>query len=104
MVQTAPDHLDDVRRTGHVEPKIFLIKLMDQSLETVDQLLCVPALDEHDEIARFAVRRDEQSAPERTFQRVLKILRSRRQALDRTHSVNRVGLRGQSLNSLQISR
>src|SRR5437879_4027479 len=74
--QTAPDHLDDIRRTGDVNSKICFIELVHDSLDALDRLLWVLVFKEHQDIARFAVLGDQQPTPKRAGERVLKTLRS----------------------------
>ena len=104
MRQAAPDHLHDVGRTGDVNSEIPFIELVHDLLETLDRLLGVLALKKHEDIAGFTVRRDQQPAPKRTGQRVLKTLRPRGQTLDCVHRLDCVDLLREFLDSTQIAR
>jgi hypothetical protein len=76
--QAPPKHLRHVGRTGDVNSKILLVERMHNSLETHDRLFGALAFHEHDHIAGLAVFGDQQPAPERAGQRVLKTLRAPR--------------------------
>ena len=102
MLQAAPDHLYYVGRSGDVNSKIFVIELMHDALDTLDQRLRVFPLEENNEIARLAILRDQQSAPKWARHRVLKAFRPGSQALDRVHPVDAVDLLREFLDSTEI--
>src|SRR5207302_10262394 len=102
MIQAEPDHLYYVGRSGDVNSKIFVIELMHDTLDTLDQRLRVFPLEENNEIARLAILRDQQSAPKWARHRVLKAFRPGRQARDRVHRVGAVGLPREFLDWSEI--
>lgn len=104
VCQAAPNHLHHIGRTGDVNSKILLIELMHDSLEMPDRLLGVFAFHENDDIAGPTVLDDEQPAPKRTSQRVLKTLRPLGQTLDRAHRIDRLDLLLEFLDSTEILR
>ena len=63
MHEVAPDHFDHVWRTGHVNAEVALIELIDGLLEPANEFFAPFAGKENDEIARFAVVRDEEPMP-----------------------------------------
>src|SRR5207248_9979224 len=101
--QAAPEHLHHVRRAGDVNSKVSLVQLMHDALETADEFLRVASLGKHDDIGRLAVVGDQQPAPERTGQCILKTLRPNAQTLDRAYLINRLNLLSQLLDPLQIT-
>ena len=104
MRQTAPEHFNHVRRTGDMNLKIARLQLMHDLLQLLDRPFCVPAFHEDDDVGGLPIGRDQQAAPERTFQRVLKTFWSFSQTLDCTHSAYGMDSLGQPLNFFQISR
>jgi hypothetical protein len=74
------------------------------SLDALDRLLWVLVFKEHEDVTGFAVLGDQQPAPKRARERVLKTLRSFSQALDRAHLVDRVDLLREFLDSTQVTR
>ena len=104
MSETAPDHFNHVRRTGDMNVKIARLQLVHDLLQFLDRPFRVPAFHEDDDVGGLPIRRDQQAAPERTFQRVFKTLWSFRQTLDGAHSTDGADPLGQPLNLSQISR
>ena len=75
VIQIAADQLNDVRRSRHVDAKIFLVELVHDPLELIDRFFRFLAVKKHDDVAGFAILRDQQPAPKRALNGVLEILR-----------------------------
>jgi hypothetical protein len=104
MRQAPPDHFDDIGRTGHVDPEIALIEIMHDLLQSCDGFPSLLPFNEHDEVARLSVRRDQQPFPKRTGQRIVEVLWPGGQAFDRANRIDRLDLARQLADSREITR
>src|SRR5438105_4164580 len=102
MRNTAFKDLDHVRRAGDMDPEIASVYFVRDSFEITDKLSGIFGVSENNDVARFPVLRDQQPAPERTGDRVLNILRSVSQTLDRGDAVDCFHLLSELLHSGQI--
>src|SRR6266568_1082575 len=76
---------------------------MHDLLEALDRLFGVFAFHENDHVAGLPIGRDQQPAPERAFDSVVKTFWSFGQALDRADPADGVGALREFLDSTQIS-
>ena len=104
MDQTAPEHLHHIGRAGDVNSKVLLVQFMHDALQTPDEFLRITSLSEQNDIGRLAVFGDEQPAPERTCQRILKAFWPGGYTFDTGYSVDGLGFMSQLLNPGQVSR
>jgi len=74
VCQAAPQHLHHVRSAGDVNVKIPRFQLVHDLFERPDNSSTIAVFGEYDDVAGFAIFRDQQSAPERARHCVLKTL------------------------------
>jgi len=102
--QKSPDHLHDIGRARQVNSKVCLIELMHDALNALDRFFRVfAAFQEDDDIAGLLVFGEQQPAPKRAGQRVLKTFGTIGQTLDRAHLIDRFDLLRESLQPAQVS-
>src|SRR6266850_2305677 len=104
MRQAAPDHLHHVGRTSDMNPKILLIKFMNNPFDPPDRFLRILVLEENDHVARLAIFRNQEASPKFAFQGVLKTFRPSGQTFDCADFVDRFKLLGEALDSTEVSR
>jgi hypothetical protein len=104
MYEVAPDHFHHIWRAGHVNAEVALIQLVDDLLELANEFFAPFAREKDDEIARFAVVRDEEPMPERARHCIREIFRPGGEALDRRDFVDRSDFPGETIDAAEVLR
>lgn len=103
MRDAAPDHLHDIRRPGHPDPEVLTIEFVHEIFDAPDERLRISSWREDEDVARSPVFGNQQPAPERTFFRVVKIIRPVGQASDAGHRVEGCNPLGQPSQTLEVA-
>src|SRR4051812_9558214 len=102
MADAAPDHLDDIRRARHVDSKVAAIEFIDDRLDATNQRPGTVPWRENDDVARFAVIRNQQPTPEWTLDRIIDVFGPIGKTADTGHGRQRHNLGGEPLKPFEV--
>ena len=102
VADAAPNHLDDVRRTGDADAKIRSVELVDCGFDSANQRTWVVSRRQDDDVARPMIVGDQKTTPERTLFGVLEVVRTVGEASDAGHPRHCGDASSEPPNSLNV--